>query len=251
MERVRYEAPVGAVAAAHLRASHALAESEFVEQVRDVLTGADVVHVDESGLRVAGKLHSVHVATTGKYTLIWLHPKRGRAGTDAGEVMASMTGTCVHDAWAPYDTYRPGAHQLCCAHLLRELTAAAELAPEAIWPGHACDALLALKPAADTARTGQVSRIDPAVFNEQSIMFRQAALVALKDLQHEKSKTGRKLAALARRMRDRIDDYLRFATDLRSHVTRYFGSCEFWRSPALTSPDAGPEELMHGAAGIV
>lgn len=206
----------GAVAAAHLRACDALAESEFVEQVRDMLTGADVVHVDESGLRVAGKLHWVHVATTGKYTLIWVHPKRGRAGIDAGEVMASMTGTCVHDAWAPYDTYRPGAHQLCCAHLLRELTAAAELAPEAVWPGQACDALLALKSAADTARTGQVSRIDPAVFNEQSTLFRQAALVAIKDLQHEKSKTGRKLAALARRMRDRIDDYLRFATDLRS-----------------------------------
>jgi transposase len=106
----------GAVAAAHLRASDALADSEFVEQVRDVLTGADVVHVDESGLRVAGKLHWVHVATTGKYTLIWVHPKRGRAGIDAGEVMASMTGIAVHDAWAPYDTYSPGAHQLCCAH---------------------------------------------------------------------------------------------------------------------------------------
>jgi transposase len=206
----------GAVAAAHLRASDALANSEFVDQVRDVLTGADVVHVDESGLRVAGKLHWVHVATTGKYTLIWVHPKRGRAGIDAGEVMASMTGIAVHDAWAPYDTYSPGAHQLCCAHLLRELTAAGELAPDAVWPGQAADALLALKTAADDARISSASVIDPAVLAEQAALFRQAALVAIKDLQHEKSKTGRKLAALARRMRDRIDDYLRFATDLRS-----------------------------------
>ena len=103
----------------------------------------------QSGLRVAGKLHWVHVATTGKYTLIWVHPKRGRAGIGAGEVMASMTGIAVHDAWAPYETYQPGAHQLCCAHLLRELTA--ELAPEAVWPGQAVDALLALKTAADDA----------------------------------------------------------------------------------------------------
>lgn len=206
----------GAVAAAHLRASDALADSEFVDQVRDVLTGADVVHVDESGLRVAGKLHWVHVATTGKYTLIWVHPKRGRAGIDAGEVMASMTGIAVHDAWAPYDTYQPGAHQLCCAHLLRELTAAAESAPDAVWPGQAADALLALKTAADDARINSASVIDPAVLAEQAALFRQAALVAIKDLQHEKSKTARKLAALARRMRDRIDDYLRFATDLRS-----------------------------------
>ncbi len=205
-----------AVAAAHTRAGDVLADSEFVDQVRDVLTGADVVHVDESGLRVAGRLHWVHVATTGMYTLIWVHPKRGRAGIDAGQVVASMTGIAVHDAWAPYDTYSPGAHQLCCAHLLRELTAAAELALEAVWPGQAADALLALKTAADYARADSASVIDPDVLAKQTGLFRQAALVAIKDLQHEKSKSGRKLAALARRMRDRIDDYLRFTVDLRS-----------------------------------
>jgi transposase len=47
-------------------------------------------------------------------------------------------------------------------------------------------------------------------------LFRQAALVAIKDLQHERSKAGRKLAALVRRMRDRIEDYLSFTVDLRS-----------------------------------
>jgi hypothetical protein len=39
---------------------------------------------------------------------------------------------------------------------------------------------------------------------------------AVKDHQHDTCKTGRKLHALARRMRDRIGDYLRFAADLRS-----------------------------------
>ncbi|WP_018831409.1 transposase [Salinispora tropica] len=47
----------GAVAAAHARAGDALADSEFVDQVRDALIAASVVHADESGLRVAGKLH--------------------------------------------------------------------------------------------------------------------------------------------------------------------------------------------------
>lgn len=36
----------GAVAAAHARAGDALVDSEFVDQVRDALTGASVVHVD-------------------------------------------------------------------------------------------------------------------------------------------------------------------------------------------------------------
>jgi transposase len=206
----------GAVAAAHTRAGDLLTDSEFVDRVRDVLTGADVVHVDESGLRVAGRLYWVHVATTGKYTLIWVHPKRGRAGTDAGQVMASRTGIAVHDAWAPYDTYTAVTHQLCCAHLLRELAAAGVLAPAAAWPGQAADALLRLKTAADDARAGGRAVIDPDLLAEQTRRFRQAALVAVKDHQHDMSKTGRKLHALARRMRDRIDDYLRFAADLRS-----------------------------------
>ena len=206
----------GAVAAAHARAGDALADSEFVDQVRDALTGASVVHVDESGLRVAGRLHWVHVATTGKYTLVWVHSRRGRAGIDAGQVMGSMTGIAVHDAWAPYDTYTPAGHQLCCAHLLRELTAAAEQAPGHVWPRQATNALLALKAAADTARAAGRTGIDPGLLAEQTGLFRQAALVAVKDHQAEPSKTARKLTALARRMRNRIDDYLRFAVDLRS-----------------------------------
>jgi transposase len=206
----------GAVAAAHTRAGDALADSEFVDQVRDALTGATVVHVDESGLRVAGRLHWVHVATTGKYTLVWVHPKRGRAGIDAGQILGSFAGIAVHDAWAPYDTYHPGGHQLCCAHLLRELAAAAEMAPQQVWPRQAADALLALKTATDLARAHDQTGINARVLAEQTGLFRQAALVAVKDHQHDQSKTGRKLTALARRMRDRTDDYLRFAVDLRS-----------------------------------
>lgn len=206
----------GGVAAAHARASDALTDSEFVDQVRDALTSVSVVHVDESGLRVAGRLHWVHVATTGKYTLVWVHPKRSRAGIDAGQVMASVTGIAVHDAWVPYDTYTPAGHQLCCAHLLRELAAATELAPQAVWPRQAADALLVLKTAADTARSHGAFGIDPALLTEQTSLFRQAALVAVKDHQHDTSKTGRKLTALARRMRDRTGDYLRFTVDLRS-----------------------------------
>lgn len=205
----------GAVAAACARAGQALADSEFVDQVRDALCAAPRVHVDESGLRVAGKLHWVHVATTGTYTLLWVHPQRGRAGIDAGQVMDCFAGIAVHDAWAPYDTYTPEAHQLCCAHLLRELVAAAQAAPGSVWPRQATDALLALKTAMHTARA-EMGSVDVRLLTEQTALFRQAALVAVKDHQHDRSSISRKLTALARRMRERIDDYLRFAHDPRS-----------------------------------
>ncbi|WFE27297.1 transposase [Solwaraspora sp. WMMD791] len=90
---------VGAVAAAHTHAGDALADSEFVDQVRDALTSAPVVHADKSGPRVAGKPHWVQVATTGKYTLVWVHAKRGRAGIDPS-LLAKQPGLFRRPPWS-------------------------------------------------------------------------------------------------------------------------------------------------------
>ena len=55
----------------------------FLTEVGDRIAAAEVAGFDETGLRVAGKLHWVHCARTGKYTLITCHPQRGREGIDA------------------------------------------------------------------------------------------------------------------------------------------------------------------------
>ena len=70
-----------------------------------------MVGFDETGLRVAGKLHWVHCARTDKYTLITCHAKRGRAGIDDAGVLGRFRGVAVHDAWAPYDIYLDVEHQ--------------------------------------------------------------------------------------------------------------------------------------------
>jgi transposase len=71
-----------------------------------------VAGFDETGPRVADRLHWVHCARTGKYILITCHSKRGKAGIDAAGVLGQFRGTAVHDAWAPYDTYLDVTHQL-------------------------------------------------------------------------------------------------------------------------------------------
>ncbi|HJX20952.1 MAG TPA: IS66 family transposase [Steroidobacteraceae bacterium] len=117
----------GTVAAMTRRAADGL--DDFLGLLRDRIAEAEVAGFDETGLRVAGKLHWVHCARTDKYTLITCHAKRGTKGIDDAGVLKRFRGIAVHDAWAPYDTYTDVDHQLCCAHALRELQAIADTAP--------------------------------------------------------------------------------------------------------------------------
>jgi hypothetical protein len=180
----------------------------------EALAGADVAHFDETGFRVAGKLGWVHSASAGKFVLVTVHPKRGKAGMDAAGVLPAFTGIACHDAWKPYDGYdNVAGHALCGAHLLRELTAVTETGTEGdvIWAQQAIDALLALKEAADAARDA----IDPEFAGKQSRWFREAARAGIALNAARRGKLQCKRRALAARMLARRDDYLRFAHDLR------------------------------------
>jgi len=199
------------------------------------LAGADVAHFDETGFRVAGKLAWVHSASAGKFVLVTVHPKRGKEAMDAAGALPAFTGIACHDAWKPYDGYDGVAgHALCCAHLLRELIAVTETGTEddVIWAQQAIDALLALKEAAGAARDAGRGAIDPEILDKQSRWFREAADAGIVLNAARRGKLQKKRRALAARMRDRADDYLRFAHDLRvpfdndraSHCTSW-GRC--------------------------
>jgi len=101
----------GTVATMSQRAAEGL--SEFLTQVGDRIAQAEVAGFDETGLRVAGALHWVHCARTGKYTLITCHPKRGRKGIDDAGILTRFHGVAVHDAWAPYEC----ATRRCCVRM--------------------------------------------------------------------------------------------------------------------------------------
>ena len=88
---------------------------------------AQVVHFDETGLRVAGKLHWLHrsaaaVACTDLWTYLFVHPSRGQKALQSAEsLFEGCTNWLVHDCWSSYFTATTGRHALCGAHLLREL----------------------------------------------------------------------------------------------------------------------------------
>jgi transposase len=87
----------GTVAALTARAAGRL--GGFLEHVRGQVTASEVAGFDETGFGVQGRLHWVHCARTGKYTLLMVHPKRGRQAMKAMGVLPSFAGVAVHDAW--------------------------------------------------------------------------------------------------------------------------------------------------------
>lgn len=204
----------GTVSAATSRAADDL--DAFSTAVADRIAGAQVAHFDETGFRAAGKLHWLHSASTALYSLITCHARRGKLGMDAAGVLPRFTGTAVHDAWAPYDSYPQLTHALCNAHVQRELVAVIDYhntTPAAsddeswCWAQQVIDSLLDLKHLADNNPTPVAT--DTIAHHQQLIIH--AASIAITD--SPPGPVGNKHRALARRLIHRIGDYLRFATD--------------------------------------
>jgi transposase len=96
---------------------------EFAATLRDLVAGAPVKHMDETGFRIGGKTQWLHVASTGLLTFYRVCARRG-------SLLADVIGIVVHDHWKPYYTMQGVLHALCNAHHLRELKALIEIEKE-------------------------------------------------------------------------------------------------------------------------
>jgi transposase len=132
---------VATLAAANERAYQQL--EPFAQALARQVPLAEVVHLDESGLRVEGTLHWLHVASTATLTCYGVHPKRGREAMDALGLVGACRQWVVHDHWKPYFAYGQCLHALCNEHLLRELKFLWEEDTQ-VWARQLSDLLLAL-----------------------------------------------------------------------------------------------------------
>ena len=127
---------------------------------------------------------------------------------------------------SPYDTYQHVAgHALCNAHALRELQAVTDAAPPGqwCWAAQAADALREMKHLADAslAADGTLDHVDQAKLATARHHYHSAILIGKQQTAARSSPLMRKHHALARRLLEREDDYLRYTTDPRAPFDNY------------------------------
>ena len=93
----------------------------FEEHVNRSLQSADVLHSDETGIQIAGKINWMHVVSNQKYTYLHANKSRGRQAIEQMDILPNFTGVLVHDRFRSYFGDWKFRHSLCNAHILREL----------------------------------------------------------------------------------------------------------------------------------
>jgi transposase len=135
----------------------ALRVEPTVERIKELVSTRQHIGGDETGIRVAGKLGWLHVASTRWLTHLAWHRKRGQAAMHAIGIWPRFHGRAMHDRWASYDTFAC-QHRLCNVHLVRDLTFLAEEYHQT-WAAQVGDLLLDMHTAAREWQAVGVRRI--------------------------------------------------------------------------------------------
>lgn len=192
-----------------------------VDAIKTALTLAHVVGFDETTLRSgpAGAKRYVLSANTEHLTALALGGRDLKTFQSAG-ILGRFTGVAVHDRYAVYDNpvfANLAGHQLCCAHLLRDLTDAAESYPGQAWPAQAAGALRELIARSRAAVAAGQDRIPAARCYLPTKELRQAVAEGLTAVPRRPG--ARAKQAPARTLLECLDrrerDVLRFTTDTR------------------------------------
>jgi hypothetical protein len=196
------------------------------QRIRELITLAPAVCCDETPIKVGPRTPKLGKKKAERYLLVacterFTHYLLGDRSmqTFTNSVVAELTDSVVvHDRYQNYDSDALGdlTHQLCCSHLLRDLADAGEVYPDAHWPTQIAEALRSLIHQANLARDAGSDTLDAVLRDTLIKQFTDGVLVGLSDTTSHGDRPGeRKARLLLELLRDRKDDVLRFAYDLR------------------------------------
>jgi transposase len=222
-----------------------------VARIAQALIVAPVAHADESGLRVASRLHWLHTVASDTLTWYGVHAKRGMQAITEHGILPQRVATLVHDCWMPYWKL-DCEHALCNAHLLRELTFLHETTGQR-WPKR----MIALLPRARARceKAQQDNRTALSVWQIRRIFAQYEAILDQAqahnphaDRDHKRRGRIKQTSAfnLLRRMRGHAAEVLRFVTDLRVPFTNNLGERAI-RMPKVKQKISGCFRTLKGA----
>ena len=157
-----YGIKISAATLAKLIAKKAKEMNPFAEAVNDQLSGeqAAVKHLDETGLRVAGKTRWIHV-------LCSIFLSHFRLGASRGDVPVYLLGKAVHDCFSSNWTLEGVEHGVSNSHTLREMKALIVFEKEP-WASDMTTILLDALQLTKTARSQGRDAVDPEAINLNS-----------------------------------------------------------------------------------
>jgi len=103
------------------------------EAIKNRIAHAPVVGADETGEHVNGKLHWMWTFQNKVLTFIFQHTSRGKAAIDSHFPDGLPRSIIVSDRHTSYFNMETAGHQLCLAHLIRNLVYLSELNPMQTW----------------------------------------------------------------------------------------------------------------------
>ncbi len=105
-----------------------------MNEIRDEIGQSEVVGADETGVRINGQQHWVWTFQTEALTYMTVDKGRGKAVIDKHFPEGLPKSILVTDRHASYFNMDVKDHQICLAHLLRNLICLSQTVPDSDWP---------------------------------------------------------------------------------------------------------------------
>jgi transposase len=184
-----------------------------VAEIAVVTRREDIVNLDETGMRVEGRLMWAHVASTENLTYISVEENRGKKGMESAGIVPFMRGIGVHDCWASYFSYN-FTHALCNAHILRDLTGIFENYQQK-WADEMLNLLVEIKRTKEDLIERGFTEAPEKMWEEYSKKYDSIVNAALGSIPPPEQGKGKKSKPrlLAERLQIRKAEYLMFFTD--------------------------------------
>ena len=222
----------------------------FIDEITSQLAEAEVVHFDETSIKVKKARHWLHVASTKELTLLHANRSRGKGATEAVGVLPSFGGVSVHDRLAMYFDYKKSTHAVCGAHLLRNLASVAVADNQREWATKMSGLLIEMAGTANEAREAGLVRIAP--YQLTGYLGRYDAIVR-EGLNANPTPTARKRDSLERESYNLVSAFCKlrsevtlFASDLRVPFTNNQAERDL-RMAKLQQKISGSLRSAHGA----